>query len=129
MPGPTVRLTPAQRKKWSVVDMVIAADVVQLNVYFVTVVVRAVPPVAVQSRVPLSLFKNTLNRGNIVPKFADLLMKIANDTDVPDPMMPPVFGTPACVSNRFETNSAGDPFFISADASAVAVASGPAVFN
>ena len=54
--------------------MVMAAVVVQLKVSLVTVVVRAVVPVAVQNGVPVALFRKSLALGVMVPIFAVLRM-------------------------------------------------------
>lgn len=65
-----VRFIPTQRYKRSVLAIVIAAEVLQLRLIFVTVVLRAVVPVAVQNCTPVGPFRNSFARGVIVPALA-----------------------------------------------------------
>jgi len=79
--------------------MVILAVVVQVKVCLVTVVVRAVVPVAVQNNVPVALLSLIFARGNTVPKFAVFLIHRLKLSVEPLGITPAEFGTLVWVSN------------------------------
>ena len=64
------------------------ALVVVVKVYFVSVVVIAVAPVAVPSKVPAALFRFNFARGKIVPELAVFLTQSANVIVAPAGMVP-----------------------------------------
>ncbi len=74
--------------------MVMAAEVLQLKLTLVTVVVSAVDPVAVQNCVPLELFKKSLALGAMVPRFAVLRIHNVKLTVEPLVMVPESVGSP-----------------------------------
>ena len=106
--------------------MAMLAVVVQLIACLVTVVVRAVVPVAVHRRVPVALFNLILARGNTVPTFAVFLMNKLKVSVEPEGMTPAVFGTPVCVSNSLIRYSPAT-LLVSVVVIARLVPSGPAV--
>jgi hypothetical protein len=79
--------------------MLMFVVVVQVSVYCVRVVVRALEPVAVQSAVPEALFNFTVACGNIVPKLAVFFIQSAKVRLDPLGITPEAFGTPDWVSN------------------------------
>jgi len=74
--------------------MLMFAEVVQVTVYFVRVVVRAAEPVPVQSSVPEALFSLTVAWANIVPRFAVFFIHKVNVTVEPLGTTPVRFGSP-----------------------------------
>ena len=92
--GAAVTLTPTQTKKRSPAVIVMFALVVVVKVYFVSVVVRAVAPVAVPSKVPAALFRFNYARGKIVPELAVFLIQSAKVIVEPAGIVPAAFGTP-----------------------------------
>ena len=71
------------------------AEVVQVNVYLVNVVVSAPVPVAVQKAVPVALLSINFARGNIVPDVEVLLIHTEKLTVEPEGTTPEVLGMPA----------------------------------
>lgn len=71
----------------------------------VTVVVRAVVPVAVHKRVPLLVFSRTLALGNTVPTLAVFRIHRLKLSVDPLGMTPAELGTPDWVSNSLITYS------------------------
>jgi len=107
---------------------VIFAALVQVKVCLVTVVVKAVAPVAVQNNVPVALLSLIFARGNTVPKFAVFrIHKLKLSVD-PLGITPTVFGTPVCVSNSLTTYSP-TALLVRTVVNATLVTSGPAVSN
>ena len=103
--------------------------VVVLNVYLVSVLVRAVAPVAVPRSVPAALLSCNFARGNIVPPVVVFRSQSANVIVEPAGIVPETFGSPACVSKALMSYSPATTFFRLADVIARLVPSGPAVFN
>src|SRR5215207_3433977 len=103
--------------------------VVVLNVYLVSVLVRAVAPVAVPRSVPTALLRCSFARGNIVPPVVVFLSQRANVMVEPAGIVPEAFGSPDCVSKALMRYSPAAKFFRLADVIARLVPSGPAVFN
>lgn len=68
--------------------------VVQVKVYFVRVVVRALEPVLLHSEVPVALFKFSFARGNIVPTLAVLFIQSVKVAADPAGITPETLGTP-----------------------------------
>src|SRR6266849_3981457 len=106
-----------------------AAEVVQLKLTLVTVVVSAVAPVAVQNGVPLELFKQSLARGTMVPRLAVLRIHNVKLTVEPLAMVPESVGSPLWLSKAWIKYSPVAALFRLAESRATLVASGPAVFN
>jgi hypothetical protein len=73
---------------------VIFEAVEHVKVNFVSVVVRALEPVLVQSEVPVALFRFSFARGKAVPKFAVLLIHTVKVTVDPAGITPETLGTP-----------------------------------
>ena len=103
--------------------------VVTLNVYFVSVLLRAVAPVAVPRSVPAALLRCNFARGNIVPPGGCLSEPKRKRDGRPAGIVPEAFGSPDCVSNALMRYSPAATFFRLADVIARLVPSGPAVFN
>src|SRR5258708_2697081 len=108
--------------------MVILAVVVQLKLRLVTVVVKAVAPVAVQSSVPDALLSLILARGNTVPKFAVFLIHKLKLSVEPLGITPAVLGTLAWVSNSLMRYSPA-ALLVRIVVRATVAWSGPAVSN
>src|SRR5882672_989649 len=108
--------------------MVILAVVVQVKVCLVTVVVRAVVPVAVQNNVPVALLSLIFARGNTVPKFAVFLIHRLKLSVEPLGITPAEFGTLVWVSNSLIRYSP-TALLVRTVVNATLVASGPAVSN
>src|SRR5882672_178104 len=106
--------------------MVMLAEVVQLNVSWVTVVVKAVVPVAVQKSVPDALFSLIFALGNTVPTLAVFRIQRLKLSVEPLGIVPAVLGTLVCVSNSLITYSPM-ALLVRTVVSAVMLASGPAV--
>ena len=102
------------------------AVVVQLIVCCLTVVERAVVPVAVQKSVPVALLSLIFARGKTVPVLAVFLMNRLNVSVVPEGITPAVLGSPVCVSNSLIKYSPA-ALLVSAIVRATLVPSGPAV--
>jgi hypothetical protein len=92
----------------------------------VTVVVKAVAPVAVQKSVPDALFSLIFALGNTVPTLAVFRIQRLKLSVEPLGMVPGALGTPVCVSNSLITYSPA-ALLVRTAVSAVLVASGPAV--
>lgn len=105
------------------------AAVVHVRVYLVSVVVRAVEPVAVQREVPVALFRFNFARGNIVPTLADFFSQSVKVTVDDAGITPETFGTPLCVSNALIMYSPVARFFRLAEFSTAVAASGAAVLS
>ena len=103
--------------------------VVVVNVYKVSVLVRAVAPVAVPSRVPVELLSLNLARGNIVPEVEVFLSQSVKVMVDPLGMVPETFGTPLCVSNSLIRYSPAARFLRFADWIARLLESGFATFS
>lgn len=103
--------------------------VVQVKVYLVNVVVRAVEPVAVQSEVPAALFSLSFARGNIVPTLAVFFSHSVKVTVDDAAIVPEALGTPLGVSNALIMYSPVARFFRLADVIAKVAASGPGVLS
>src|ERR1051326_2682031 len=102
------------------------AVVVQVIACCLTVVERAVAPVAVQKRGPVALLSLILARGNTVPVLAVFLMNRLNVSVVPEGITPAVLGSPVCVSNSLIKYSPA-ALLVSGVVRATLVPSGPAV--
>ena len=105
------------------------AAVVHVSVYLVSVVVRAVEPVALQSEVPAALFRFSFARGNIVPTLADFFSQSVKVTVDDAGIIPETLGTPLCVSNALIMYSPVARLFRLADVIAEVAASGPAALS
>ena len=97
--------------------------------YFVSVVVKAVEPVLLQSDVPVALFRFSFARGNIVPTLAVLFIQRVKVIADAAGTTPETLGTPLCVSNALIMYSPVARFFRLTEVRATVVASGPAVLN
>lgn len=100
-----------------------------VNVYLVSVVVRAVEPVVLQSEVPVALFRFNLARGNIVPTLAVLFSHSVKVTVELAGITPEALGTPLWVSNALMMYSPVARFFKLTEVRATVAASGPAVLS
>ena len=105
------------------------AAVVHVRVCLVSVVVRAVEPVAVQREVPAALFRFNFARGNIVPTLADFFSQSVKVTVDDAGITPETFGTPLCVSNALIMYSPVARFFRLAEFRTAVAASGAAVLS
>lgn len=103
--------------------------VVVVKVYRLTVLVSAVVPVAVPSRVPVALLSLNLARGNIVPEVEVFLSQRVKVMVEPLGIVPETFGTPLCVSNSLMRYSPAARFLRFPDWIAKLVESGLAVFS
>ena len=106
---------------------VTAADVLQVRVILLTVVVSPVLPITEQRDVPVALFSPSLTSGNTVPAFWLLLIQMMNVMVEPAGITPLAFGTPVCVSNSLITYSPAALFVREDDDKEMLFASGPAV--
>lgn len=100
-----------------------------VSVYCVSVVVRAVPPVAVHSCVPPVLFRNNFALGKLATFVEVTFIQTLNVTVEPPRIAPCVPGTPVVVGNCWTMNSPGLRFLMSCELSVIGVVLGAAVLN
>jgi hypothetical protein len=105
------------------------AAVVHVTVYLVSVVVRAVEPVVLQSETPVALFRFNLARGNIVPTLAVFFSQSVNVTVDAAGITPDTLGMPLWVSKALIMYSPVARLFRLTEVRATVPASGPAVLS
>ena len=111
--------------------MIIAtfAEVAHENVYFVSVVVRAVVPVATQKAAPVALLSISFALGTITPDVEVLLIHTEKLTVEPEGTTPAELGTPEGVSKALIMYSPAFLFFRFIDEMDTVAASVAAVFS
>jgi hypothetical protein len=127
LPGPAVIEYPAATISRSAVPITIGDVVVHERVNAVSLVVRAVVPVAWHNDVVTGKLRPSEACGNTVPAESVFFIQIVKVTVEPPAMTPPRSGTPVCVLKEAIVPGPGVWFFRSALGIATRASCGPAV--